>query len=130
MSDYNWCHNPSCHTIQTQSRVRGTGDNKVLRTVKIKVGRYGNYQPNIWNYFCNQYCLHQFLNEFGQEIANTYSVKQPSETPIKVEKEKYENYRYQYSNGESRRVPYMSTRTEIKLKQFLTFILLWDIIGP
>ena len=116
MSEYNWCHNPSCHTIQTQSRVRGTGDNKVLRTVKIKVGRYGNYQPNIWNYFCNQYCLHQFLNEFGQEIANTYSVKQPSETPIKVEKEKYENYRYQYSNGESRRVPYMSTRTEIKLK--------------
>ena len=83
MSDYNWCHNPDCHTIETQSRIRGSGDNKVLRTVKIKVGRYGNYQPNIWNYFCNQNCLMQFLNKFGQEIANTYSVKQPSETPIK-----------------------------------------------
>ena len=83
MSDYNWCHNPDCRTIETQSRVRGTGDNKVLRTVKIKVGRYGNYQPNIWNYFCNNSCLFQFLNKFGQEIANTYSVKQPSETPIK-----------------------------------------------
>ena len=83
MSEYNWCHNPGCHKIETQSRVRGTGDNKVLRTVKIKVGRYGNHQPNIWNYFCNNNCLFQFLNKFGQEIANTYSVKQPSETPIK-----------------------------------------------
>ena len=37
MSEYNWCHNPDCHTIETQSRIRGTGDNKVLRTVKIKM---------------------------------------------------------------------------------------------
>ena len=84
MSEYNWCHNPDCHKIETQSRVRGSGDNKVLRTVKIKANRYGGYQPNIWNYFCNQNCLMQFLNKFGQQIANTYSVKQPSETPIKV----------------------------------------------
>ena len=83
MSDYNWCHNPDCHTIATVSRIRGSKGNKVLRTVKIKVGRYGNYQPNIWNYFCNNSCLFQFLDKFGQEIANTYSVKQPSETPIK-----------------------------------------------
>ena len=33
--DYNWCHNPDCHKIETQSRIRGTGNNKVLRTVKI-----------------------------------------------------------------------------------------------
>jgi len=83
MSDYNWCHNPNCHTIATVSRIRGSKGNKVLRTVKIKVDRYGGYQPNIWNYFCNNSCLFQFLNKFGQEIANTYSVKQPSETPIK-----------------------------------------------
>ena len=83
MSEYNWCHNPDCHTIATVSRIRGSKGNKVLRTVKIKVGRYGNYQPNIWNYFCNNSCLFQFLDKFGQEIANTYSVKQPSETPIK-----------------------------------------------
>ena len=83
MSGYNWCHNPDCHTIETQSRIRGSGDNKVLRTVKIKANRYGDYQSNIWNYFCNNSCLFQFLNKFGQEIANTYSVKQPSETPIK-----------------------------------------------
>ena len=80
------CHNPDCHKISTQSRVRGSGDNKVLRTIKIKVGRY-NYgndnTPSIWDYFCNQNCLMQFLNKFCVEIANTYSVKQPSETPIK-----------------------------------------------
>jgi len=114
MSDYNWCHNPSCHTIETQSRVRGTGDNKVLRTMKIKVGRYGNYQPNIWNYFCNQSCLMQFLNKFSQEIANTYSVKQPSETPIKVEKTKEQFDRYNYRTDRSE--PYMATRTTISLK--------------
>ena len=83
MSEYNWCHNPSCHTIATVSRIRGSKGNKVLRTVKIKANRYNGYQPNIWNYFCNNNCLFQFLNKFGQEIANTYSVKQPSETPIK-----------------------------------------------
>ena len=59
----------------------------------------------------------QFLNKFCVEIANTYSVKQPSETTIKVVKEKYEHYRYDWNGqGESRRVPYQATRTEITLK--------------
>ena len=114
MSDYNWCHNPDCHKRGTQSRIRGTGDNKVLRTVKIKVGRYGNHQPNIWNYFCNNSCLFQFLDKFGQEVANLRPVKEPSETPITVTKTKSQDYRYQWSNGESRRVPYTSTRTTIE----------------
>ena len=117
MSVYNWCHNPSCHEIETQSRVRGTGDNKVLRTVKIKVGRF-NYMrdntPNIFDYFCNQNCLMQFLNKFCVEIANTYSVKQPSETPIKVKKTKERSYRYQHNGTDYKQVPYTSTRTEIE----------------
>ena len=91
--NYNWCHNPDCHKIHTQSRIRGSGDNKVLRTVKKKANRYGNYRPNIWNYFCNQSCLFQFLDKFGQQIADTYSVKQPSETPIKIVKEQNTNWR-------------------------------------
>ena len=120
MTNYNWCHNPDCHTIETQSRIRGTGDNKVLRTVRIKVGRY-NYMrdntPNIYDYFCNQNCLHQFLHKFCVEIANTYSVKQPSETPIKVKTEKYDNYRYRWTeNGGSERVPFTSTRKIIENK--------------
>ena len=55
MSDYNWCHGPECHTIETQSRVRGSGNDKVLRTRKVKVytGRsmYGNGGGTIWDYF-------------------------------------------------------------------------------
>tara|TARA_R100001224_G_scaffold32485_1_gene18022 strand:- start:84 stop:449 length:366 start_codon:yes stop_codon:yes gene_type:complete len=112
MTDYNWCHNPDCHKIETQSRVRGSGDNKVLRTVKIKAKRYGTHQENIWDFFCNNSCLFMFLNKFGREIANTYSVKQPSETPIKVKKEKYESYRYDF--GYEKRVPYQATRTIIE----------------
>jgi len=115
MSDYNWCHNPDCHKIETQSRVRGSGDNKVLRTVKIKVGNHWRGQ-SIFNYFCNQNCLFQFLDKFKQEIANIRPVKQPSETPINVVKTKSQDYRYQYSNGESNRVPYISTTTSITLK--------------
>ena len=87
MSNYNWCHNPDCHKIETQSRVRGTGDNKVLRTGKIKVGRY-NYgrdnTPQLWDYFCNQHCLFNFLNKNVQEIVGIAPVTKPSETPIKV----------------------------------------------
>ena len=117
MSDHNWCQGPSCHTKETQSRIRGSGDNKVLRTIKIKWGRYnysGDEQPNIWDYFCNQQCLFDYLNKHTQAIANIAPRREPLETSIKVKKWKEESYRYQYSNGQSNRVPYMSTRTEIK----------------
>ena len=113
MSNYNWCHNPDCHKIETQSRVRGTGDNKVLRTVKIKANRFNGYQSNIWNYFCNNSCLFQFLNKFGQEIANLRPVREPSETPIKVVKTKSQDYRMRYNGNDYERVPYTSTRTTI-----------------
>ena len=119
MSDYNWCHNPDCHKIETQSRVRGTGDNKVLRTVKIKVGRF-NYMrdnsPNICDYFCNQNCLHQFLQLNCVDIANTYSVKQPSETPIKVKKVKSQDYRMRYNGNDYEKIPYTSTTMTIESK--------------
>jgi hypothetical protein len=36
------------------------------------------------------------------------------ETPIKVEKEKYESYRYRYNDNGSYREPYQATRTTIK----------------
>jgi hypothetical protein len=95
MSSYNWCHNPDCHTLETVSRVRGTGDNKVLRTVKIT--QHDRYQT-IFNYFCNNNCLFQFLNKFAQEVANIRPVKQPSETPIKVKKIKHEGETYRWGS--------------------------------
>ena len=102
MSEYNWCHNPDCHTIETQSRVRGIGDNKVLRTRKIKVGRYNfanDNTPNIWDYFCNQNCLHLFLGKFAREVANLNPTLKPKETPIKVEVGTYDNTYPSYYEG-------------------------------
>ena len=98
MTDYNWCHNPDCHKIETQSRVRGTGDNKVLRTRKIGLNSEW-IRESIYAYFCNQNCLHGFLNKFASEIANIRPVKKPSETPIKVEVGTYDNTYPSYYEG-------------------------------
>ena len=119
MSNYNWCHGPNCHTYQTQSRVRGSGDNKVLRTIKIKED--SNYRTheryNMFIYFCNQNCLMDFIRTHLQSIVAIAPRRQALETPIKVVKEKYESTRWDYgSNIDDRpqRVPYMATRTTIK----------------
>ena len=119
MTDYNWCHNPNCHTIETQSRVRGSGDNKVLRTIKIKQGRYnyydgGNNQVSMWDYFCNNRCLMDFIREHITSIIAIAPRREALETPIKVEKEKYESHRYRYNDNGSYREPYQATRTTIK----------------
>ena len=55
MSDYFWCHGPSCHEKVTTDRVKGTKGSKVLRTRKIKQ-HYGEYYDGnrAWNYFCSQ----------------------------------------------------------------------------
>ena len=110
MATHNWCHNPHCHTIKTNSRVRGSGNNKVLRTVKINVNS-SYMEHSIFQYFCNNNCLFQFLNQFRNEVANIRPVREPSETPIKVKKEKYESSRYDWNTGTPERVPYTATRT-------------------
>jgi hypothetical protein len=119
MSNYNWCHGPSCHTQQTQSRVRGSGDNKVLRTIKIKDG--GSYRTheryNMFNYFCNQACLMDYIRTHLQSIVAIAPRREALETPIKIKKEKYESHKYTLTgNGDNgyERVPYMATRTTIK----------------
>ena len=120
MSDYNWCHNPNCHTIETQSRVRGSGTNKVLRTRKIKVRE--NFSDCHWwqgweNHFCNLSCFFQFTKIHWQEIVRIAPGTKAQETPIKVEKEKYESTRWDFNKGIEGRpqsVPYMATRTIIK----------------
>ena len=120
VSDYNWCHGPNCHTIATQSRVRGSGTNKVLRTIKIKAyqgkSMFGNGGGNIWDYFCNHRCLMDFVSQHTQAIINIAPRREPKETPIKVEKEKYQSQRYQYDSNGGGYVPYQSTRTTIKTK--------------
>ena len=102
MSDYNWCHGPECHTYQTQSRIRGSGDNKVLRTIKIKWGRYnysGDEQPNMWDYFCNQGCLIDFLNTHISSVIAIAPRREALETPVKVETKTYNAPDHPYYNG-------------------------------
>ena len=96
-----------------------SGDNKVLRTIRIKWGRYnysGDEQPNIWDYFCGNRCLHDFLRLHATTIANIAPRREALETPIQVKKEKYESYRYEYNGNYNnpQRVPYQATRTTIK----------------
>ena len=117
MNDYNWCHGPNCHTNHTQSRIRGSGNNKVLRTIKIKQDSnyrsYDRYQ--MFNYFCGNNCLYDFIRLHLQSIIAIAPRSKALETPIKVEKEKYESYRYDWNgNGATKRVPYMATKTTIK----------------
>ena len=80
---YNWCHGPSCHTNRTLSRVRGSKGNKVLRTIKIKQGRYNGYQNGIWDYFCNQSCLFDFIREHITSMIAIAPSREPLETTIK-----------------------------------------------
>jgi len=114
MSDYNWCHGPSCHTYTTQSRVRGSGTNKVLRTIKIKETKWN--RDHAFKYFCNQNCLYGFINTHLEEIVKIAPRRKALETPIKIEKEKYDSHRYEYNGNYNnpQRVPYQATRTIIK----------------
>ena len=114
MSDYNWCHGPSCHTKETQSRVRGSGDNKVLRTIKINTNILYAYQKGRYEYFCNQSCLMDYIRTHLQAIVAIAPRREALETRIKVEKEKYESSRYNWNSNTPQRVPYMATRTIIK----------------
>ena len=113
MSNYNWCHGPNCHTNQTQSRIRGSGDNKVLRTIKIKVDtKY--LRESVFSHFCNQSCLMDFISLHKDRIVALAPRREALETPIKVEKTKSQEYRMRYNGNDYDKVPYISTRTTIK----------------
>ena len=120
MSDYNWCHGSNCHEIETQSRIRGSGDNKVLRTVKIKSSQgksmFGNGGGNIWDYFCNHRCLMDYVAKHTQEIINIAPRREALETPIKVKTEKYDTHRYRYTDNGYERYETQATRKTIMQK--------------
>ena len=87
MSNYNWCHGPNCHTYETQSRVRGSAGNKVLRTIKIGLGNdnYRTRYPELymWQYFCNQSCLMDFIRLHLASIVAIAPRREALETKIK-----------------------------------------------
>ena len=87
MSQYNWCHNPKCHTYHTTDRIRGVKGKKVLRTRKIKVRDYSQaYYWEGWeNYFCRVACFFEFVKQNITQIIAIAPVNQASETPIDVQ---------------------------------------------
>ena len=102
MTDFNWCHGPSCHTNATQSRVRGSKGNKVLRTIRIKENEWN--QDHAFKYFCNQNCLYQFINTHLEEIVKIAPRREPLETPIKDPTKNTDNHYYSSWNIEKKAV--------------------------
>ena len=82
MTDYVWCHGPSCHKRRTTNRVRGVKGSKVLRTMKLKQDRV-----SIWKYFCDQTCMYQFICKHIEEFVRLHPRPEALETPIEVEVE-------------------------------------------
>jgi hypothetical protein len=55
-----------------------------------------------------------YIREHLQAIVAIAPRRDALETPIKVEKEKYESHKYQHNGTDYQRVPYQATRTTIK----------------
>ena len=98
MAEYIWCHGTDCHTSRTQDRVRGSKGSKVLRTRKIKqeTERSWDSPDHVYNYFCSQTCLHNFISTHIQRIVALDPRNEPLETPIEdpVRKKYTHNYGY------------------------------------
>jgi len=79
-----FCHGTSCHKSHTQDRVRGSKGSKVLRTRKIKQHINSEwYSPDqVFNYFCSQGCLMDFMRTHIQRIVALDPRNEPLETPI------------------------------------------------
>ena len=96
MSDFNWCHGPSCHKKHTVDRVRGVKGSKVLRTRKVKT--YGN--QGAWSLFCSQGCYNDFFHKYVNEIVAIAPRTEALETPIMdpLKKTTVTEYGYRYTD--------------------------------
>ena len=88
MSDYKWCHGPTCHKSHTQDRIRGSKGSKVLRTKKVQ--QYSAH-INMYSYFCSQGCYNDFANTYVQQVIAIAPRTEALETPINVTKEPHTN---------------------------------------
>ena len=92
MSDFVWCHGPSCHTNPTTDRVRGSKGSKVLRTRKIKQNQWNS--RSIWGFFCSMGCYNDFAHKHVEQIIRIAPRPTPLETPIEDPKKETTNYSY------------------------------------
>jgi len=88
MSNFVWCHGPSCHKSHTQDRIRGVKGSKVLRTKKVTQDRWNSGEHfNMYSYFCSQGCYNDFANTYVQQVIAIAPRTEALETPIEVVKE-------------------------------------------
>ena len=88
MSNFVWCHGPSCHKSRTQDRIRGVKGSKVLRTKKVAVNAWNSGErTSMYSYFCSQGCYNDFANKHVREVIAIAPRNEPLETPIEVVKE-------------------------------------------
>ena len=80
MSDYNWCHGPSCHTNKTQDRIRGVKGSKVLRTRKVTLNQWN--RNSFYSKFCSNSCYNEFANKYVDQIVAIAPRTECLETPI------------------------------------------------
>ena len=98
MSEYQWCHGPSCHEKATQDRIRGVKGSKVLRTKKIAINKWN--KNNVWSHFCSQGCWNDFMNTHWNEFINLHPRTECLETPITdpVKTKQDNGYGYTWTN--------------------------------
>ena len=93
MSNFVWCHGPSCHKSHTQDRIRGVKGSKVLRTKKVAQGTYNSGEHlNMYSYFCSQGCYNDFAHKYVQQVIAIAPRTEALETPIDVVKEQRNDY--------------------------------------
>jgi hypothetical protein len=80
MSNFVWCHGPSCHKSHTQDRIRGVKGSKVLRTKKVQQTEWN--RNNFYSKFCSQGCYNDFANTHIQQIVAIAPRTEALETPI------------------------------------------------
>jgi hypothetical protein len=101
------CQGPKCHTYDTQSRVRGTKGNKVLRTRNARYDIEDNTNNNRdwlqpWEfYFCDERCMNDWLRIHMTQLINFVGIKtKPQESPIDIVQETrtgWDNREYIYT---------------------------------
>ena len=97
MSSFNWCHGPSCHTNDTQDRLRGVKGSKVLRTRKVAQHAWNSGERlSMFSYFCSNGCYNSFANKHINEIIAIAPRTEALETPVNVDK-----VQDTYYNGQS-----------------------------
>jgi len=87
MSNFVWCHGPSCHKSHTQDRIRGVKGSKVLRTKKVQQHAFNSGErTSMYSYFCSQGCYNDFANTYVREVIALHPRTEALETPINVTK--------------------------------------------